>query len=65
MYLSALLMPKMQVLKMTVIDLPMSYVYGLVMLGFVMMTWRAMQVTVRALAARLERARASRRGRTQ
>jgi len=46
-YLSALLIPKMQVLKMTVIDLPMSYVYGLVMLGFVMMTWRAIQVTVR------------------
>ena len=46
-YLSALLIPKMQVLKMTVIDLPMSYVYGLVTLGFVMMTWRAIQVTVR------------------
>ena len=46
-YLAALLIPKMQNLKMTVIDLPMSYIYGFVAFGFVMMTFRAVQVGIR------------------
>ena len=46
-YLTALLIPKMQNLNMTVVDLPMSYIYGLVGFGFAMMTFRALQVTVR------------------
>ena len=46
-YLALLLMPKMQNLKMTVIDFPMSYVYGFVAFGFLMMTFRAVQVGVR------------------
>ena len=45
-YLTALLIPKMQVLKMTVIDFPMSYVYGAVGFGFAMMTFRAVQVAI-------------------
>jgi TRAP-type transport system small permease protein len=32
-------------LKMTVIDWPMSIIYGFVTLGFVLMTWRALKVT--------------------
>jgi TRAP-type C4-dicarboxylate transport system permease small subunit len=46
-WLSVLLVPKMQNLKMTVVDFPMSYIYGFVTLGFAMMTYRAVQVTVR------------------
>lgn len=46
-YLSVLLVPKMQNLKMTVVDFPMSYIYGFVTLGFAMMTFRAVQVTMR------------------
>jgi TRAP-type transport system small permease protein len=46
-WLTVLLMPKMQNLKMTVIDFPMSYVYGVVGFGFAMMTIRAVQVAVR------------------
>jgi TRAP-type C4-dicarboxylate transport system permease small subunit len=46
-WLSLELMPKMSNLNMTVIDLPMSYVYGMVTLGFAMMTFRAVQVSIR------------------
>lgn len=46
-YLSAQLIPKMHNLKMTVVDFPMSYVYALVGLGFVLMTFRAVQVAGR------------------
>ncbi|MEO8303547.1 MAG: TRAP transporter small permease [Betaproteobacteria bacterium] len=46
-FLTAQLVPKMQNLKMTVVDVPMSYIYGIVGFGFVMMTFRAIQVTVR------------------
>jgi TRAP-type C4-dicarboxylate transport system permease small subunit len=46
-WLSVLLVPKMQNLQMTVVDFPMSYIYGLVTFGFAMMTFRAVQVTVR------------------
>jgi len=38
------LVPRMQNLKMTIIDFPMSYVYGVVAAGFVLMTFRAIQV---------------------
>ena len=41
-FLTAQLIPKMQNLKMTVIDVPMSIIYGFVGFGFVMMTWRAL-----------------------
>ncbi len=43
-YLSMILVPKMQNLQMTVVDFPMSYVYGFVAFGFAMMTFRAIQV---------------------
>lgn len=46
-YLCALLIPKMQNLKMTVVDFPMSYIYSCVAFGFVMMTYRAVEVTIR------------------
>lgn len=46
-WLSILLVPRMQNLKMTVIDVPMSYIYGFVTFGFAMMTFRAVQVTLR------------------
>lgn len=40
------LVPRMHNLQMTVIDWPMSYVYGFVAGGFVLMTWRAAQVAL-------------------
>jgi TRAP-type C4-dicarboxylate transport system permease small subunit len=40
-------MPKMANLNMTVVDLSMKYVYGLVTLGFAMMTFRSVQVSIR------------------
>jgi TRAP-type C4-dicarboxylate transport system permease small subunit len=40
------LVPRMHNLQMTVIDWPMSYIYGFVALGFVMMTFRAIQVAL-------------------
>jgi TRAP-type C4-dicarboxylate transport system permease small subunit len=46
-WLSIELMPKMANLNMTVVDLSMKYVYGLVTLGFAMMTFRALQVAIR------------------
>ena len=46
-WLSLELMPKMANLNMTVVDLSMKYVYGLVTLGFAMMTFRSVQVSIR------------------
>jgi TRAP-type C4-dicarboxylate transport system permease small subunit len=46
-WLALQLVPKMQVLKMTVIDVPMSVVYSFVAAGFALMTVRAVQVAVR------------------
>ena len=46
-WLSIDLVPRMHNLGMTVVDLPMSYVYGFVALGFAMMTVRAARVTLR------------------
>jgi len=46
-YLSVILLPRMQNLKMTIVDFPMTYVYGFVSFGFAMMTFRSMQVAVR------------------
>jgi TRAP-type C4-dicarboxylate transport system permease small subunit len=46
-YLTGLLIPRMQNLKMTIVDFPMSYIYGLVGAGFLLMTVRAVQVAVR------------------
>ena len=46
-YLACLLILPMQNLKMTVIDVPMSVIYGFVAAGFALMTMRAAQVTVR------------------
>ena len=46
-WLSVELVPKMANLSMTVVDLPMSWVYALVTLGFAMMTLRAVQVAIR------------------
>ena len=46
-YLSCQLVPKMHNLKMTVIDFPMSFIYGFVAIGFALMTWRSIQVALR------------------
>lgn len=46
-WLSLELMPKMANLNMTVVDLSMKYVYGMVTLGFAMMTFRSAQVSIR------------------
>lgn len=46
-WLSFTLVPKMHNLNMTVIDFPMSYVYGVVTFGFVLMTIRSVQVAFR------------------
>ena len=43
-WLAIELVPRMNNLGMTVVDLPMSWVYGFVALGFVLMTWRSVQV---------------------
>jgi TRAP-type C4-dicarboxylate transport system permease small subunit len=45
-WLAIELVPRMNNLGMTVVDLPMSWVYGFVALGFVLMTYRATQVAV-------------------
>lgn len=45
-YLSALLVPKMQFMNMTVVDFPMSYVYGMVTVGFAMMSYRAIVLAI-------------------
>jgi TRAP-type C4-dicarboxylate transport system permease small subunit len=44
--LSVQLVPRMQNLQMTVVDLPMSYVYALVAAGFALMTYRAVVLTL-------------------
>ena len=41
------LIPKMQNLRMTVVDMPMSYVYGMVTLGLALCCLRSIQVTLR------------------
>ena len=45
-WLSIELVPKMHNLRMTVVDFPMSYIYGFVTAGFLLMTFRALQVTI-------------------
>ena len=45
-YLSCLLVPKMHNLQMTVINFPMSYIYGFVAAGFAMMTYRAVRLAL-------------------
>ena len=44
--LTGLLMSKIGASRMAVVDLPMGLVYGAVLLGFVLMTWRAVGVAV-------------------
>lgn len=46
-WLTAELIPKIQSLRMTVVDFPLTYMYGLVGFGFVMMTFRSIQVAIR------------------
>ena len=46
-WLAFQLVPRMHNLKMTIVDFPMSYVYGIVAAGFVIATWRAVQVALR------------------
>jgi TRAP-type C4-dicarboxylate transport system permease small subunit len=41
------LVPRMHNLQMTVIDFPVSIIYGFVTAGFALMTWRAVQVALR------------------
>ncbi len=43
-WLSLELMPKMANLTMTVVDMSMIWIYGFVTFGFLMMTWRAIQL---------------------
>ena len=45
-WLAIALVPRMNNLGMTVVDLPMSYVYAFVALGFVLMTFRSLQVAI-------------------
>jgi len=45
-WLSIELVPKMHNLRMTIVDFPMSYIYGFVTAGFLLMTFRALQVTI-------------------
>lgn len=45
-YLSAQLVPKMQFMNMTVVDFPMSYVYGMVTFGFAMMSYRSIVLAI-------------------
>ena len=42
--LTLMMMAKLSHARMTMIDLPMNLVYGVCMIGFVAMTWRAIQV---------------------
>ena len=46
-WLSIDLVPRMHNLQMTVVDFPMSYIYGFVAFGFFMMTFRSVQVGIR------------------
>ncbi|MBK7593296.1 MAG: TRAP transporter small permease [Betaproteobacteria bacterium] len=46
-WLTAELIPKIAHMKMTVVDFPISYMYGLVGFGFAMMTFRSIQVAIR------------------
>ena len=46
-WLTVELVPRMQNLNMTVVDLSMSWVYGFVALGFAMMTLRSAQLAAR------------------
>jgi TRAP-type C4-dicarboxylate transport system permease small subunit len=46
-WLGVQLVPKMHVLKMTVVDFPVSIIYGFVTAGFALMTFRAVQVAIR------------------
>ncbi len=46
-WLAIALVPRMHNLKMTIVDFPMSYVYGIVAAGFVLMTFRSLQVAWR------------------
>ena len=43
-YLTWLLMQKMGNYQMTIVNLPMNIVYGVVLLAFVLMTWRSLWV---------------------
>jgi TRAP-type C4-dicarboxylate transport system permease small subunit len=43
-YLTWLLMQKMGSYQMTIVNLPMNIVYGVVLLAFVLMTWRSLWV---------------------
>jgi TRAP-type transport system small permease protein len=43
-FLSVQLIPKMQNLNMTVVNFSMAWIYGCVALGFLMMTFRAIQI---------------------
>ena len=45
-YLSCQLVPKMHNLQMTVINFPMSFIYGFVALGFAMMTYRSIRLAL-------------------
>ena len=58
--LTVQMMLKMGSYQMTIIDLPMNIVYGVCLFGFVAMTLRSVLGDARALAARLQRARAAR-----
>jgi TRAP-type C4-dicarboxylate transport system permease small subunit len=46
-WLGVELVPRMHNLQMTVVDIPMSVIYGIVTAGFALMTFRAVQVAVR------------------
>jgi hypothetical protein len=49
--------------RMAIVDLPVGWVFGAVLFGFVLMFWRSLEVAWRPLEAGLQRARAARGGR--
>jgi TRAP-type C4-dicarboxylate transport system permease small subunit len=46
-WLGVELVPRMHNLQMTVVDIPMSVIYGIVTAGFALMTFRSVQVAIR------------------
>ncbi len=46
-WLGVELVPRMHNLQMTVVDIPMSVIYGIVTAGFALMTYRAIEVAIR------------------
>lgn len=55
-YYSWIILPVMDAQRMSVMPFPMSYIYGVVFVGFLLMTVRSLQVTWRHVRARYAKA---------